>query len=401
MTWEGVTVMDQKVRFVAECLQQHFCFAEICNQFNISRKTGYKWLKRYNLDPEHGLCDLSRRPHICPHQTSKDLVEEILRIRRQHSTWGPKKILALLIRRTKKRGLPAVSTIADIIKRNGLVEKRKRRVKRSHPGCPMTIAKQPNQIWAADYKGQFKMLNGRYCFPLTVSDLHSRFILECNAQRAVSFKETKKCFTKLFREYGLPERIRTDNGVPFASSAIARLSKLSVWWIKLGIYPELIEPGEPQQNGKHERMHRTLKAETTYPPQMNLSKQQKQFDTFVKEFNFIRPHESLGQKTPSTFYKTSNRKFPENLPDYEYPGYFEVRKVSKNGGLRWNGERVSISHTLIHENIGFEMIDEGIYNVYLCNIIIGRFDERTMKITDVISRVPLRNRVGKNCHPCT
>jgi putative transposase len=309
MGWKGVTIMDQRVRFIAEYLKGYFPFNELCGQFNISRKTGYKWVERYELGGPGGLADRSRRPHSYPHVTDEAIIEALVRARMKHPTWGPKKLLEILT--PHYCSLPAISTAADILKRKGLIIGNKRRLRRKHPGCPKTISREPNEIWSADYKGHFKMRNGFYCYPLTVCDMHSRYLLGCHAHEAISLNETKSHFTRLFHEYGLPQRIRTDNGVPFASNALARLSTLSVWWIKLGIYPEQIERGKPQQNGKHERMHRTLKKEATIPPEKNLPAQQRRFDAFRQEYNTERPHEALSMKTPSSVYVPSARRMPK------------------------------------------------------------------------------------------
>lgn len=401
MAWEGVTIMDQRVRFISEYLEGHFSVAEICRQFSISRKTGHKWIGRYEDYGPGGLEDRSTKPHSCPHKTKYTIVKTIKMARKKHPTWGPKKLLDLLSRRHPDWEYPAISTTADILKRAGLIIGGKRRIKRNHPGCPKSDAREPNQTWTADYKGQFKMRNGEYCYPLTVCDMYSRYLLDCDGHKAISLEKTKECFTRLFKEHGLPERIRTDNGVPFASSAIARLSTLSVWWIKLGIYPELIEPGQPQQNGKHERMHRTLKKEATIPPEKNLKTQQVRFDNFRREYNSVRPHEALEMRRPSELYTESKRRMPRKLGHWDYPSHYDVRLVSNNGGLRWNTHRVPVSHTLIQEYIGFEEIDDGIYNVYYCDFLIGRFFEEIHRIKDLIERQPTRQRVVKESYPCS
>ena len=397
MGWKGVTIMDQRIRFIAEYIKDYFSFCELCLQFNISRKTGYKWIRRYEEKGPKGLADHSRRPHHCPHCTNHEIIEALVSARQKHPTWGPKKLLHILSLRYPD--LPAVSTAADILKRNGLITDVKRRLKRKHPGCPKTKAEGPNDIWSADYKGHFKMRNSLYCYPLTVADMHSRYLFDCDAHNAISLEHTKKCFTRLFREYGLPLRIRTDNGVPFASNALARLSTLSVWWVKLGIYPEQIEPGKPQQNGKHERMHRTLKKEATIPPEKNLTAQQKRFDAFRKEYNTERPHEAIGQNTPSSIYIPSVRMMPKRVSHFDYPYHFEVRRVSRNSGIRWRSRWVQVSSTLAEEYIGFEEVEDGIHNVYFCELLIGRFVEKTMKIENVIERVPVRQTVVECGNP--
>ena len=399
MSWKGVTVMDQRVRFIAEYLKGYFPFSELCLEFSISRKTGYKWVERYEQEGSAGLADRSRRPHSCPHETNSVFIEALVQARMKHPSWGPKKLLEIIAPHYKD--LPAISTAADILRRKGLITPGKRRLRRYHPGCPKTIAQEPNDIWTADYKGHFKMRNGLYCYPLTVCDMRSRYLLGCHAHEAISLQETKRHFAKLFHEYGLPLRIRTDNGVPFASNALARLSTLSVWWVKLGIYPEQIEPGKPQQNGKHERMHRTLKKEATIPPEKNLATQQKRFDLFREEYNTERPHEAIGMKTPASVYVLSPRRMPKKLDHFNYPYHFEVRRVSRNSGIRWRNRWVQVSSTLAEEYIGFEEIEDGIHNVYFCDLLIGRFFEEQLKIRDLIERVPVRQTIVECGNPRT
>jgi putative transposase len=242
MPWKGVTVTEQRQRFLEDYDLKYYSIVELAERFCISRKTAHKWINRFKKNGHNGFSELSRRPHSCPWQTDKAIVDEMLDLRKAHPKWGPKKLLDLMERRNSERQLPAISTAALILARNGLVKSR-RRYRRAHPGCPKSVPAGPNDIWAADYKGQFRLKNGKYCFPLTVSVLSSRFILGIDAHPAISLEKTFRYFTSVFHTYGLPNRIRTDNGVPFASNALARLSQLSVWFIKLGIYPELIEPG--------------------------------------------------------------------------------------------------------------------------------------------------------------
>lgn len=396
MGWKGVTVMDQKMQFILEYRDGFFPFSELCSQFGISRKTGYKWVERYNEEGPQGLTDRSRRPHSFGRATDGRIVDAIVGERLKHPTWGPKKILTVLA--PGFPDLPAISTASEILRRMGLIKGNKRRMRRRRPGCPLSPAGEPNDIWSVDYKGQFRMRNGIYCYPLTVCDVRSRYLLGIDAHDTVSFTKTRQCFTRLFEEYGLPRRIRSDNGVPFASNAIARLSTLSVWWIKLGIYPEQIDPGKPQQNGRHERMHRTLKREATIPPERDIRAQQGRFDMFRSEYNEIRPHESLGQNTPRSAYVSSPRRMPGKLSPFDYPLNFEVRRVSgHNGCIRWKNEFVFVSGALGGEHIGLEVIDDRAYNVYFCEMLIGRFNEEDMKIGDIIERLPLRqiyNRPG-------
>jgi transposase InsO family protein len=319
------------------------------------------------------------------------MAAQIVAVREKHPSWGPKKILDVIGRRDPGVDLPAISTAAKILAEAGLVKPR-RRYRRAHPGCPQTKAAQPNDIWPADYKGQFRLKNGTYCFPLTVSDLASRFILGVDAHPAISLKRSKAHFTHLFEAYGLPKRIRTDNGVPFASNALARLSQLSAWFIKLGIYPELIEPGKPQQNGVHERMHRTLKQEATIPPAHSLKRQQQKFDAFREEFNQERPHEAIDMKRPSELYRPSDRRFPKAIEVYDYPGHFLVRRVSRGGTIRVFHKQPFVSNVLQEDYVGLEEVDDGVYDLYFCFYQIGRFDLREKRIQDIVSKVPVRKK---------
>ncbi len=314
------------------------------------------------------------------------MVEELVQLRKAHPCWGSRKLLELMHRRHRSWELPAPSTVTLILARRGLVRS-SRRHRRAHPGCPQAVATQPNEIWAADYKGEFRLKNGRDCYPLTVSDLYSRYLLGCDAHPAISLERTIQHFTLLFRTYGLPQRIRTDNGVPFASNALARLSQLSVWWIKLGIYPELIEPGEPQENGVHERMHRTMKQEATVPPESSLVGQQRRFNGFVQQFNQERPHEALGMKLPVEVYRPSQRSMPRRLSSYDYPGHYLVRRVSRCGTIRVVGKQVFVSQTLNEDYVGLEEVADGVYDLYFCFYQIGRYELRTNQIRGILSKV--------------
>jgi putative transposase len=274
--------------------------------------------------------------------------------------------------------------------RHNLVPRRRKRRAIGHPGTPPSHMAAPNEVWSADFKGHFKTGDGRYCYPLTITDNNSRFLLGCEALSSTRVQEAKPVFTCVFKEFGLPQRIRTDNGVPFATNTLARLSPLSAWWVRLGILPECIEPGTPQQNGRHERMHRTLKAETTRPPGAHLRAQPRQFNHFREEFNHERPHEALDMYTPAACYESSPRKMPNKLPPLEYPDRFEVRYVSANGGIRWNHQWVNVSHTCVGEYVGLEAIDDGVWNVYFGPLTRGWRLARHMRIADVYGRLKRR-----------
>lgn len=393
MPWSETSPMDQRLRFLTDYQRRLFSLSELCDRFGVSRKTAYKWIQRYEEEGPPGLVDRSRRPHSCPHRTPQRVVEALIEARRRHPSWGAKKLLRILSRKHPDWNWPARSTCSDLLKRNGLIRQRSRRRHPAHPGRPTTPMTEPNEIWTADFKGQFRTRDGRYCFPLTVVDGYSRYLLACQGLPSTSIRLARPVFRKLFQEYGLPKIIRTDNGVPFATTALGRLSLLSVWWIRLGIYPELIEPAHPEQNGRHERLHRTLKAETARPPRGNRNAQQIRFNQFRHEYNEQRPHEALDQETPASLYRPSPRELPGKLPPLEYPGHFEVRLVSRNCGIRWKSRRVCVTHTLAGEYVGLEEIDDGIWDVYFGPVKLGRMDERTLRIEDHKGRL-IRNSLS-------
>ena len=387
MPWSQTSPMDQKTQFIADYLRRSLPMTELCTHYGISRKTGYKWIDRYLHDGPQGLENLSRTPFTSPNRTPEHIVSALLELRAHHPSWGAKKLLSVLERRHRGWELPARSTTCDILKRHGLIPKKRCRRTIGHPGKPTTQILGANDLWCADFKGQFKTADGIYCYPLTVTDSHSRFLLGCQALSSTRVEEAKPVFMRLFKENGLPSRIRTDNGVPFATNTLARLSRLSAWWVRLGVLPEFIEPGKPQQNGRHERMHRTLKAETTRPPANTRLAQQRKFDRFRQEFNLERPHEALDMQTPASLYVPSPRPMPDKLPPLEYPDRFEVRYVSANGGIRWNRHWVNVSATCIGEYVGLEEIDDGVWNVYFGPLKLGRFLERHMRIEDAYGRL--------------
>ncbi len=386
MPWLETSPVNQRIQFIADYQREVFSTVELARRFDISRKTAYKWLDRYRPDDPASLQDRSRRPRSCPHVTPERIVDALLELRRQHPRWGPKKLLRILRGRRPDWPWPARSTACALLKRHGLVPKRRRRPHPGHPGRPRTSMTAPNEIWTADFKGQFRTRDARYCYPLTIVDGYSRFLLACQGLRTPSHHASYPVFRRLFHEFGLPRILRTDNGAPFATTALGRLSQLSVWWIRLGIYPELIEPGHPEQNGRHERLHRTLKAEATRPAQADLPRQQRRFNTFRHEYNVERPHEALDQRTPASVYRASPRPFPQPLPSLEYPGHFEVRLVSRNGGIRWSARWVNVSHVLGGQYVGLEPVDDGLWDVYFGSLKLGRFDERKRRIIDALGR---------------
>lgn len=391
MPWKVTSPMDQKVQFIADFSKKRFSFSELCDRYDISRKTGYKWVERYMDDGPGALEDLKKTPHHFPNETDPEIIDELLVLRRKHTFWGAKKILKIVHGYHPDWDLPCRSTVCDIFKRNGMVPRTRRRRRIGHPGKPSNSIFAPNDVWCADFKGQFKTGDGVYCYPLTVTDYFSRYLIGCQALHSTAISSAKAVFIRLFEEYGLPAHIRTDNGVPFATNTLARLSSLSAWWVRLGILPEFIEPGKPQQNGRHERMHQTLKTETALPPAGSMAAQQRRFNHFREEFNNIRPHEALDQETPASIYSPSLRPMPRKILPFEYPDRFELRYVNASGGMRWNSNWVQVSTVCSGEYIGLEEIDDGIWEVYYGPLRIGRFYERLGRIEDVNCRLNRHN----------
>jgi putative transposase len=379
MPWQETKPMDQKILFIADYLRDTYSHTELCARYGISRKTGYKWLERYQRFELDGLTEHSRRPRQSPQSTPYAIRKAIIELRTTHRiTPGAKKIRALLAQRFSNETIPSKTTIYNILNAEGLVQKKpKHRGKVPPYPQPFAPANDANEVWSADYKGQFKLGNGQWCYPLTVMDHHSRYLLCCQGIVSTAGELARKQFTRLFREYGLPRRIRTDNGTPFASRATGGLSSLSIWWIRLGIVPERIKPGKPQQNGRHERMHRTLKRATTRPvPAKSFAAQQRRFDAFQHEYNQQRPHEALGQTPPAQHYRASAREYPTRLPEITYPDHFEVKPVCSSGVIYVHNGQVYVSHLLVGENVGMEEVDDGIWDIYFGPMRLGGFDRR-------------------------
>jgi len=371
-----------RLRFIADFESCLYEMTELCEKYGISRKTGYKWAQRYGSEGSEGLKDRSRAPKLRPAQTPTEVAERFVELRRKHPTWGPRKLLAWLEEHEGKQAWPAASTIGGILKREGLVLPSRRRTRPPRPSVrPRTEATAANEVWTSDYKGQFRTGDGHLCYPLTVVDSFSRFVLVIHGFPSVAGDLAWPAFERAFRRYGLPQVMRTDNGSPFASSsAIAGLSRLCVRWLKLGIRVERNEPAHPEQNGRHEQMHRVLKAEAARPPAADNSEQQERFNHFRREYNEDRPHEALGQKPPNEFYKPSPRPYPKRLPQPEYPGHYEVRYVHRGGEIKWQGGYLFLSEALGGERVGLEEYDDGLWAVYFAGQRLARFDERERKV---------------------
>jgi transposase InsO family protein len=380
MPWQKTPTKIQKMRFISDWLGQEFSMSHLCTRYKISRQSGYLLAKRYEEEGEAAFIERSHSRHTHPNQTPTKLIELILETKQRHLDWGPVTIQAWLKRNKPNLSWPAVSTVGDILNRHGLVKKRYPRKHTPAHSEPLRDCNAPNKVWSADYKGQFKMKNQRYCYPLTITDNFSRFLFCCDGFERIHSKSAIKSFERVFHEYGLPDAIRTDNGYPFAGTAVGGLSALSIWLLKLDIMPERIEPGCPQQNPRHERMHRTLKAGINLNLKHSLGRQQKWFDHFLKEFNEERPHQALALKTPASVYKKSNRSYPSKTPEIIYPNEYLIRKVKTNGEIKYFGKRYFVSELLHGEPIGLEMIDDDRAIVYFGRLKLGIIDAKLNKI---------------------
>ena len=380
MPWMETEPMKERMRFVADAERELYSMSELCERYGISRRTGYKWLDRYEANGPAGLTERSRAPHRCPHRIDAGIATAIVEARRQHPSWGPRKLLAWLEDRRPEHEWPAASTVGDLLKGRGLVQPRRRRRHWDHPGAPTVVTEAANDLWTTDFKGQFPTRDGQYCYPLTIVDHHSRYLLACAALASVRTADTRAIFERVFREVGLPAAIQSDNGTPFCSTGLHGLSALNVWWMRLGIRPVRIEPSHPEQNGAHERMHRTLKAETTRPPAVNRRGQQRKFEAFRYTYNHERPHEALGQQPPARRWHPSRREYPRTLPKPEYPGHHLVRLVGSAGTIGFRGQQVFLSRALEDEYVGLEESGDGIWSVHFANLLLGKFSERDFRI---------------------
>ena len=392
MPWSTSTVMEERLRFVARLLDGE-AMTDVCREFGISRKTGYKIFDRYKEHGLEALSDRSRRPVRYANQLPQQLESLIVRLKTEKPHWGARKIRELLVRRLDGDiRVPAKSTIHAVLDRNGLV-KRGGRQRHRACGTPLSQGTAPNDLWCADFKGEFKLGNGQYCYPLTVTDHASRFLLLCEALDSTREAPAITAFERLFRERGLPIAIRSDNGVPFASpNALFNLSRLAVWWLRLGIAIERIKPGHPQQNGRHERMHLTLKKEATRPPAANSLQQQDRFDAFVHEFNVERPHEALAMKCPAELYTASPRNY-DGLPELSYPFHDRDVIVTACGRLCLYRKRINISHVFAGQKLGIKEVDDDIWLVSFMHYDLGYFDleQKTLQ--------PLDNPFGTRLSP--
>jgi transposase InsO family protein len=381
MPWKETSAMNQKIQLLADWLSGDYRKSELCEVYGISRPTVDKWIGRYQELGAAGLEELSRAPQRHPNQTAEELRALIMQTKLGHQKWGPKKVMDLLRAQRPELAWPADSTAGEILKRAGLVQARKRRRRVTPYSEPFAACGGPNQSWSADFKGDFQMGNGRRCYPLTISDNFSRYLLLCRALARPTLAQVQPWFEWVFREFGLPEVIRTDNGTPFASLALGGLSQLSKWWIKLGIKPERIQPGKPAQNGRHERMHRTLKEAVA--PQKDLLTQQSCYDPFLREFNDQRSHEALGRKPPATVHYVSPRSYPVKLPEVQYESGVTVRNVRRRGEIKWRGRLIYLTHVLANEPVGLKLIAEDKWEVRYSFHLLGVLEGKNRRLTPV------------------
>jgi len=382
MPWKETHPMDERLQFVRDAQSDRFTMSELCARYGVSRKIGYKWLARYDAEGRRGLADRSRAPHHCPHKIADAMAELLVGAREAHPFWGARKLLTVLAaRHPRVHDWPAPSTVADLLARRGLVQKRRHRRPSTHPGVVRPTTAAPNDLWTADFKGQFRTGDHRYCYPLTIADQHTRMLLACRGLLSTQTVTARPVFERAFRDYGLPIAIRTDNGVPFATQAIHGLSYLNVWWMRLGIVHQRSRPGCPQDNGAHERMHRTLKRQAIKPVRGSCAGQQRNFDAFRAEYNTERPHERLDQQTPASHYTASARPYPERLPPLEYPRHFLVKKITTGGTFRFQHKLLYLANAMVDQHIGLEETDDGIWAIHFNSVLLATFDERDYIIT--------------------
>jgi len=387
MSWTETCVMEQRAKFIIDLLEGSYSMTELCEYYGISRKAGYKWIRRYEQGGFDALKNLSRAPHCHPHQISCQMQELILAVKKRFPKWGAPKIRSRLERiHPDWNSYPAISTIGLFLCKQGLTHPCKRHRKATPTELPLTNGCRSNHVWCADFKGHFNTGDGSRCNPLTISDHASRYLLCCQHIVRMSYDLVKMRFERVFREHGLPDVIRTDNGTPFSSRGLGGLSRLSYWWIRLGIHPERIEPGHPEQNGRHERMHKTLKDYTARPPAKTLAQQQRRFNEFCVEYNEHRPHEALKMHTPSQCYSSSTRIFPARLPEISYPDFMQVKKVRQHGDIYYLGKRLFITEGLRDEYFGIEQTDEDISRLWYCKYLLGEIDHRKWQVVPAKSR---------------
>jgi transposase InsO family protein len=381
MPWLETEPMSQRSQFIDDVQRAHLSVTELCARYGISRKTGYKWLARYDAAGRPGLVDRSRAPHHCPHRIAEAVADLICATRDTHPDWGAQTLLDWLApRHPDILAWPAISTAADLLDRRGKVTKRRRRRASQHPGVVPPATTAPNDLWTTDFKGQFHTGDGARCYPLTLVDHHTRLLLRCTGLASTRTLTARPVFEHAFREFGLPRAMRSDNGVPFATASLHGLSQLSVWWMRLGIQVQRSRPGCPQDNGAHERLHRTLKRHAIRPARATMRAQQRAFDAFRQEYNTERPHRYLGGTPPAAHYTSSLRPYSARLPPATYPGHFTVKRVTTGGTIRFRDRLLFLAKPLIGEVVGLDEIGDGVWAIYFTTVLLATVDERDFRI---------------------
>lgn len=388
MPWKETTTMEQKIEFICEWRTGKYTITELCKGFDISRPTAYKLISRFEKQGFEALREQSRAPGKHPNATSEYIIDGILNLKKKHKHWGAKKIRELMFKDFTQQEVPSVVTVHNILKKNGFVCPQKR-MRRVEPVYPIFDPKSCNEVWSADYKGKFLMGNKIYCHPLTIADSKSRFLFTAKGHYHENLRSAKAEFTKVFRTFGIPQQIHTDNGSPFGSvRTIQRFTQLSYWFIELGITPVFSDPAHPEQNGRHERMHRDLKAACAKPAAYDLKAQQRRLNHFVREYNHIRPHEALDMKTPADMHDFSTRPFLEKIPNFDYDANYKVLKVTQNGSIRWKSYYwVYVTAALMGKYVGIQEMGNGIWRVFYRNTFLGFFDEKYLRNKEQATRL--------------
>lgn len=374
--------MSERLAFIQACLNRSEKIVEVCRQFGISEKTGHKWVARFRAEGEAGLRDRSHATLAGPHRLTPAVRDAVLALRKQHPQWGAAKLRDRLMQREPAQRWPAASTIGELLQRAHLIRPRRRRgATHARLASARTDATAPNIVWTVDFKGQFRLGTGTYCYPLTVLDLHSHYLLGCAALTTTAVSPARQVFARLFAEYGLPTVLRSDNGVPFAQpNAIGRLGALAFWWVRLGIRPEHTRPATPSENGAHERFHKTLKADATHPGSASLGAQQRRFDRFAVEYNTERPHASLpDHRPPAHVYTASPRAYPATLPPLLYPQALAVRRVQTAGAIKWRGHAIFLSGNLAGQEVGLTEVDGDCLRIHYAALILGEYNPHTQR----------------------
>lgn len=390
MPWNKTDPVNERMKFVVAMQKKDLTMTEACRQFGISRQAGYDLMAKFARQGADGFRDQSRAPRSHPNQTPPAVEAEVLRVRKAYPTWGSKKILWKMEREQPGRDLPARSTVDALLKRAGVVQPRGARRRRQPTSPPVVVATAPNDVWSIDYKGWFRVGDGTRCDPLTVNDVCSRASIVLQAMVGPKQEDVRQRLELAFHSFGMPKSLLSDGGPPFSSCGLGRLSRLSVWLVRLGVMPIFIEPGRPDQNGRHERFHETLKEETAAPPSGSIPAQQISFDRFQQIYNEERPHEALGMKTPAEVYDLSTRQMPSTLPNHEYAAGFEVRSVRRDGAIKWDGEHVFVGEAFANETLGLSAVDDGIWHVHLGPLRLGVLHQRSRTVVPLepVARVP-------------